>query len=254
MPPAATPHLTAQVAPRSSLLPAVPRRWTIAVLAFALAWPTVYTWLYFVALAGSPAMRVAYGLGKTIQFALPVAWLVLVERQRIGWPRWTSRGLALGAAFGAAVFVATWGLYRLALQGSPLLAEAPAQIAAKLADVGCNTPLSFLGLAVFYCLLHSGAEEYYWRWFTFGQLRRLTPVWAAGLISSLGFMSHHVLVVATFVHPWPAAAALSLAVAVGGGVWAALYHRTGSLYAPWLSHLLVDAVLMLIGYDLVWGV
>jgi hypothetical protein len=30
-----------------------------------------------------------------------------------------------------------------------------------------------------------------------------------------------------------------------------LYRRSGSLYGPWLSHLLVDAAIFWIGYDLV---
>jgi uncharacterized protein len=42
----------------------------------------------------------------------------------------------------------------------------------------------------------------------------------------------------------------SLSVAVGGAFWAWLYQRTGSLYGPWLSHLLVDAAIFLVGYDL----
>jgi uncharacterized protein len=44
---------------------------------------------------------------------------------------------------------------------------------------------------------------------------------------------------------------LSLGVAIGGGVWCWLYAKTGSLYAAWISHLLIDAAIMWIGYDLV---
>ena len=41
-------------------------------------------------------------------------------------------------------------------------------------------------------------------------------------------------------------------VATGGAVWAWLYERTGSLWAAWLSHLLVDTAIMAVGYDLVF--
>jgi membrane protease YdiL (CAAX protease family) len=44
----------------------------------------------------------------------------------------------------------------------------------------------------------------------------------------------------------------SLSVAGGGVVWAWLYERTGSIYPAWVSHLLVDAGLFVIGYDLVF--
>ena len=49
---------------------------------------------------------------------------------------------------------------------------------------------------------------------------------------------------------WTAAAPLSLCVAVGGAAWAAVYQRSGSLLGPWLSHLIVDAAIMAVGYDL----
>ena len=37
---------------------------------------------------------------------------------------------------------------------------------------------------------------------------------------------------------------------IGGAAWAWLYHRYGNLYAAWISHLIVDVALILIGYDL----
>jgi membrane protease YdiL (CAAX protease family) len=44
---------------------------------------------------------------------------------------------------------------------------------------------------------------------------------------------------------------LSSAVAVGGAFWAWLYERTGSIYSAWLSHLLIDAGIFWVGYELV---
>ena len=40
---------------------------------------------------------------------------------------------------------------------------------------------------------------------------------------------------------------------VGGGVWAWLYHKSGSLVGPWVSHMLIDFGLMWIGFDLCRG-
>ena len=51
----------------------------------------------------------------------------------------------------------------------------------------------------------------------------------------------------------PLALFFSLCVAVGGAFWGWLYHQTGSLYAPWASHLLIDAGIMAVGYDMVRG-
>jgi membrane protease YdiL (CAAX protease family) len=67
-------------------------------------------------------------------------------------------------------------------------------------------------------------------------------------------MAHHVLVLGKyFGFDSPATWLFSSCVAVGGAVWAWLYNRTGSLLGPWLSHLLVDAAIFAIGFDLVRG-
>jgi membrane protease YdiL (CAAX protease family) len=71
------------------------------------------------------------------------------------------------------------------------------------------------------------------------------------LVSSLGFMAHHVIILAMYFGwaSW-ATCLFSLAIAIGGAVWAWLYERSESLVGPWLSHLLVDAAIFVIGYDL----
>jgi membrane protease YdiL (CAAX protease family) len=64
-------------------------------------------------------------------------------------------------------------------------------------------------------------------------------------------MAHHVLVIG-FYFGWtaPETWLFSFAVAIGGAVWAWLYHKSRSLVGPWLSHLLVDAAIFAVGYDL----
>src|SRR5690606_1734554 len=118
--------------------------------------------------------------------------------------------------------------------------------------------------AVGYSLVHSWLEEYYWRWFVLNELRpedersallatdKISPAtWRAILISSLAFAAHHVIVLAGYFQwssPWTYL--LSGCVAVGGGVFAWLYVRGRSIYAPWLAHAWADATIFLIGYDL----
>ena len=46
---------------------------------------------------------------------------------------------------------------------------------------------------------------------------------------------------------------VACALLVGGAVWAWVYHRTRSLAATWLSHALVDAAILMVGYDLLFG-
>ncbi len=230
------------------------RRAETCALAFALTFPTLLTLAYFVLLADSPAgiQRAVGGIGKGIQFAFPLFWILAVRRQRLGWKPPGTKGLAENLAFGVSVFAALLLLYHTWLGPSGLLDAAGEEIRKKVIGFGMDTPAKYFALAAFYALGHSLLEEYYWRWFVFGQLRRLLPLWAAVLVSSLGFMAHHVLILATFFG-WPSWATVlfSLAVASGGAIWAWLYHRSGSLYGPWLSHLLVDAGIFILGYQMV---
>jgi membrane protease YdiL (CAAX protease family) len=234
-----------------------------ATLAFAMAWPTLMAWLYFMAAArpttesGGPPnllMQALYGGGKVVQFALPLLCYAAWERR---WPRLAApsfRGVEYGVGFGLLVGAGILGLYFIVLRSSPLLRGTPAQLEAKLRDMGLATPAGYLLLAVFLSVIHSLLEEYYWRWFVFSWLRRSIPRVAAMVLSSLAFMAHHVVILAVFFPGrfWTAAVPCALAIAGGGFVWAWLYDRTNSIYAPWLSHLLIDAAIMGVGYDMLF--
>jgi membrane protease YdiL (CAAX protease family) len=231
-----------------------PTRLDLLAVVAAMVFPTLATWLYFVVFAGSAAMPIVAGLCKVAQFGFPAIWVFGVRRQAFRLSRPAADGLGVGVGFGLLAVAALAVLYLSVFKSSELLAGVPRQIEAKLDDIGANTPLRFLALAVFYSALHSLLEEYYWRWFVFGGLRRWAGVATAVALSSLAFMAHHVIVIGTFLGSeqlWTATLPLSFAVAAGGAVWAILYHRTGSLYACWVSHALVDAGLLAVGYDLI---
>lgn len=227
-------------------------RWLGVLL--ALAFPSFVTWAYFFRAAdtGQGTQQAVMASLKIAQFALPLVWTLVVLRERIEWQRLTSKGVALGIAFGAAVVLAGWLVFNFALVDSPVFLTATDAIRAKVAGFGIDSITKYAALAAFYSLAHSFLEEYYWRWFTFGQLRRLIPLWPAIIVSSLGFMAHHVLVLSKFFGWWtPTTLLFSAAVAVGGAFWAWLYNRTGSLLGPWLSHLVIDAGIFFIGYQIV---
>ena len=61
------------------------------VIVFAMVLPSIVTWAYFI------WWREAWvGLvGKSIQFALPLVWVLVVQRQRLKWvrPNFSSRFL-----------------------------------------------------------------------------------------------------------------------------------------------------------------
>jgi uncharacterized protein len=223
-------------------------RW---IVLFALALPTAITWLYFVALDGSPAhlQQSAYGIGKAVQFALPVVWVFAIRRRSERWEMLRSWSLIAGAVFGLAVAGLMAAMYFWVLQPAGLFDEPAKAVKAKVESFGAGSPVAFLVLAVFYSAIHSLLEEYYWRWFVFGELSRQTSGPAAIAISSVGFAAHHVLVLAHYFGwqhwlTW----LFTASVIIGGAFWAWLYRAGNSLAAPWLSHAIVDAAIFAIGY------
>ena len=243
-----------------SLTPRWKRATQFAML-FATLFPTVAAWGYFLALTGSEGrvnvwQQIAYTSSKIVQFAFPLAFLAAVEGRlpRPTRPRFT--GLTLGLGFGIVVVALMLGLYFGGLRSSRMLAQTPERVREKLQEVNVATPARYALLAVFVVAAHSLLEEYYWRWFVFGHLRWLMAHKPAIALSSLAFMAHHIVVLYVYLPGrfWTAALPLSLAIAVGGAVWAWLYERSGSIYSPWLSHLLVDAGIFVIGWDLLWPI
>jgi membrane protease YdiL (CAAX protease family) len=226
----------------------------LAVLGFALVFPSLVTWIYFVALASaSPAVQsFAAGAGKLIQFALPIVWVFVIRRAKPKLARPRASDVVIGVASGAAIVAAMFVLYFVALKPAGWFDPAVEPIRAKVAGFGIDTFWKYFALGLFYALVHSLLEEYYWRWFVFGELRRVARFWPAAIVSSLGFMAHHVILLGIyFGFASPLTWLFAISVAVGGLIWAWIYERTGNLYGAWISHLLVDAGIFVVGWDIV---
>ena len=224
------------------------------LLILALTLPTIVTYIYFYALADQPESVQKFGMsaGKIVQFGLPLVWVLWVRGY---WPRWKTSVrdsmLPTGLVTGLIIFAAAMALYHGYLKHTDLLQAATAEVNQRVTEMGFETPMAFIGLGVFYVVFHSLLEEYYWRWFVFGMLKDFISTTAAMWISSLGFMAHHVLVLARyFGRDSPATYFFSACVAIGGLLWSWMYSRTGKLYGPWLSHALVDAVIFVIGFSM----
>lgn len=221
-------------------------------VAFALVFPSVVTWVYFVGLAesGTTAQQAAMVAGKVLQFAFPLAWLFLIRRQPFPLSL-RPRGVVEGLGSGLLILAVILAGYHFWFAPAGYLTAGAEEITGKLTGMGVRTSLAYVALSVFYSLIHSFLEEYYWRWFVFGKLRQLVSMPVAVAISGLGFMAHHVIVLA-FYFSWFSVQTIlfSLAVAVAGALWAVNYQRSGSLLGPWISHALADAAIFLVGYQL----
>lgn len=227
-------------------------RWLLLI---AILYPTVFTLIYFVALEQLPALaqQLVYAVGKAIQFVvLPYLCMQAIPKRERGFPKFSAAvwqyGVTSGLVIGAAIVLPA--VYWLIPSG--FFAESARTMQAKLLGFGLDTPAKFAALAIFYSVVHSGLEEFYWRWFVDRRLRSLVgPTWSL-VLSSVGFALHHVVVIAVYLgwtNPWTYLA--SAAVGLGGAWWAWCDRRCKSITPSWVSHALVDAALFYVGWQLV---
>lgn len=235
------------------------------VIGIAMLAPTVMTWLYFFVLAGQGTLtRVVYGGSKVLTGLVPIGWYLWLRYQSMR----TSQhyqpealpkarhllSLKLGFDFGLFTVAGMLMLYYVWLYDLPLIHTTSTIVKTKLLDAGVTSLTSFVLMAIFLSVVHSAFEEYYWRWFVFGRLRTGIPWIYAALISSAGFMFHHILVLYAFL---PGSTGLlfvilfSLAIGIGGFIWCCIYQYTGSLLGAWVAHLCADLGIMWCGWDIV---
>ena len=222
-------------------------------LAVAVLYPTVLTLGYFEFLAGTVWQYLVYTPGKVLQFALPLLYMYVFLGWRPSRPeRVSASELALGLSSGVAVALAAWLLYAEILVPLGVLAEPAARIAAQIDRFGLASVGVFALTAVFYATVHSGLEEYYWRWFVFGRASALCArPGVAILLASVAFAAHHVVVLGVFfgyTSAWTWI--LASCIAIGGAFWCFLYLKFGRLWSAWLSHAIVDAAIFTIGFDI----
>lgn len=243
---------SSHLSPALSSGPATAGDWL--AFAFAMTFPTFVTLVYFQFLKDSDSslQQTAYGVGKTLQFLFPIGMVALYYRSKLQGHanrKTTKAQLITGIAFGTMVFAVMFAAYFGFLKDTTTGEQLGKMVREKVSGLGIDTWWKYLGLGLFYSLCHSFLEEYYWRWFTFDYLKKACSTWTANIVSSLGFMAHHVVLVG-FFFGWasPLTYLCSLGVAIGGVFWAWQYEKTKSLVAPWLSHLIVDAGIFSLGY------
>ena len=208
---------------------------TLGILSALYLWPD------------SAVGQLVYGACKLWLIALPVAWLVLVERRRPRLPRPQAKGMVAGIVTGILIFAVIVAAYRLF--GHWIDSDAMAE---QIDAIGLGTASTFLLAAVYWCTVNAILEEYVWRWFVFTRCETLMPRIAAVAAAGLCFTFHHALALA-FYFDWRVTALASAGVFIGGATWSWLYLRWRNIYAAWLSHAFADIAVFGIGWYLVFG-
>jgi membrane protease YdiL (CAAX protease family) len=239
----------------------------IAVTALAMTLPLLLCFVYFVWLPGTAIATIAYTGIKVWLLLWPIIvglWILRSPREaarsRIGLnrllppppaseahpPARRSVSIVQGIVFGLAVSAVAWLLLKIPVIGAELMASGD-QIRASVRAFGIME--HYWLFAVFLALAHSALEEFYWRGFVFGNLRHLMKPWLAHTLAAIGFAAHHVVVLDQFF-PTGLAWIFGTAVALGGLTWSWLYARHGTLLGAWISHLIVDVAILVVGWHL----
>ena len=191
--------------------------------------------------------QIVYAVCKLWLVALPVVWLVLVERQRPRIPRLRADGMAAGVATGLGMVVCIVGA--LAFFGGWIDTELMAQ---RIRLIGLGDPRIFFIAALYWCTVNSILEEYVWRWFVFTRCEALMPRAAAVIAAGLFFTLHHVIAL-DFYFDWRVTLLASTGVFIGGATWSWIYLRWRNIYAAYVSHVFADLAVFGVGWLLVFG-
>ncbi|NNE91377.1 MAG: CPBP family intramembrane metalloprotease, partial [Verrucomicrobiales bacterium] len=217
--------------------------------------PFVASLFYAIFFDGTPLGTACYIGIKIFLIGWPIVATLLFLRERIRFrdranPGQTGRSILWGSVFAIATLGLMFGLMQTPLGG--LIDGYSGSIREFVEGLGVMN--HFILFAVFLSLLHSSMEEFYWRWFIFGNLRQLVTPGKAMFWAAVGFASHHIVILSQFFKPEGGESNLFLAilfgacVGLGGAVWSWLYHRHGNLWGAWVSHMIIDFGIMWLGW------
>lgn len=205
-------------------------------------------------------------LGKSIQMAakvwllaLPIVWLLLVQRRRLTLPRWSWRGMPAGLITGllsVAAIVGGWELFGDRLVDAALFRD-------KMHAIGLDSLPKYLAFAATLTFINALLEEYVWRWFVYTKWSDLlagqhssrakaVAIPGAIVLAGLCFTLHHTIAMSLYFG-WQTNLLASLGVFTGGVTWSILYLRYKNIYAGYVSHIFADLAIFYIGYRVAFG-
>jgi membrane protease YdiL (CAAX protease family) len=216
----------------------------------ALVSPSIAALGYIFLIHAGWGIRVLYCAQKSLAVFWPLLaglW-ILREVPRIqGRPNQDDlRALPLGALLGLLAGTGILLGYWFSPLG-PIVNLSAAVIRAKLTQAGILEHM--VPFAVVMSLLHSALEEYQWRWFVYGNLKKLLkPFWARQL-AAWSFASHHFIILFFYFPPW-AALLGGCGVVIAGLAWQGMMEGQRSLAGAWLSHALVDGAIFAVALQI----
>lgn len=201
------------------------------------------------ATAGTALGQGIYVAGKVWLVVLPAVWWLWIDKGKMSWSPPRRGGFGVGVVLGLVISAAIFAAY--VLFGRDMIDQE--QVREAAARSGIADPMRFIVLAVYICTINAMLEEYVWRWFVFRKCEVLMKTgWIAVLLSAALFTVHHVLALAAQFDLVITLLA-SAGVFIGGAVWSWCYLRYRSIWPGFVSHVIVDIAIFIIGWQLIFG-
>lgn len=224
------------------------RRNALTALLLVAPLPTVGAFVGVMLMPG-PVGRVLWGISKFAFYALPVVWLIFVDRQRPSWSPARKGGFGIATVLGLAIAAVIWITW-INVRDTGIDLTALREVAEKN---GFDTVPTFIAIGIYVCFVNALLEEYAFRWFIVTRCRRLMPAAPALVLAGLVFTSHHVVLLAAYGIAPHLVILSSTGVFIGGLAWSWCYHRFGSVWPGYVSHFFVDVVILVIGWEIIFG-
>jgi hypothetical protein len=242
--------------------PAAPGRAALALLLLLPA-PTVGVLCAMYLFPDTLLGKGIYYVAKAWLLALPIVWLIFIDRGRLAIPKLHRRGMAAGLVTGLltlGTIVGAWELFAHRMVDIEFFRG-------QMQDIGLGTPLNFLVFACLITFINALLEEYVWRWFVYtkwfealkGPAKAVKRSGAIGLpgagaivLAGLFFVLHHAIAMNLYFD-WQVVALASLGILIGHVTWSIIYLKYKNIYAAYLSHIFADIGVFVVGYQIAFG-
>lgn len=218
----------------------------------AMVVPFAASLFYFVIFSDCCSARVIYGGAKAFTIVWPIVAVYLILRTtlpkiEIGLKK-HRRAIPSCVLLGIAIVILMFVLMRTPV-GEVVVSNSD-RIEGKAQELGILRHYWLFALLL--SVVHSLIEEYYWRWFVFGQLKTVVNVYGAHLLAGVSFAAHHT-VIATQLLPLFWGFVLGGLAGAGGIIWSVMYDKQKTIAGVWICHLIIDLGIMAIGHKILFG-
>lgn len=180
---------------------------------------------------------------------LPLAWYRWIDQGRFAFAAPRKRDVRAGVGLGLAIFgviLAAYGWFGQAWID-------PTVVQSKARAIGLFNPVTYLLGALYFTFVNALVEEYIWRWFVYRKCEVLLTQILAVMLAAFCFTLHHAIALTALTEQGWVIALGSLGVFLGGALWSWCFLAYRSLWVCYISHMLADLAIALIGWHLLFG-